>query len=166
MPEKCLVNPCGDSTVLMSLDLVRRFGKQHPAPDPGDPSVSPFRHVPFQITLKSKTKRGKCIPTVFGIHAWNHKNNTSSGTPFSIVISNMWGNSNEKHCAEEKPKRFVSSMAPFLPFYRPLMSDFDVDKMIGKQSSAARFNSSGEWVSGTSGMSGRDGGNEGGNAIS
>ena len=79
--------------------------------------VSSFRHVPFQITLKSKTKRGKCIPGVYGIHVRNHKNNTSSGAPFRTVICNIWGNSNEKHCVRKKPKRFVSSLAPsfFLP---------------------------------------------------
>lgn len=76
--------------------------------------VSSFQHVPFQITLKSKTKRGKCIPGVYGIHARNHKNNTSSGAPFRTVICNIWGNSNEKHCVRKKPKRFVSSLAPFL----------------------------------------------------
>lgn len=97
--------------------LGENVGKQHLVLDLVTLQFSSFRHVPFQITLKSKTKRGKCIPGVFGIHVRNHKNNTSSGAPFRMVISNIWGNSNEKHCVREKPKRSVSSPAPssFLP---------------------------------------------------
>lgn len=45
---------------------------------------------------------------------------------------------------EWKSQRDLSRPWPLPPFYHALMSDFDVDKMIEKQSSVARFNSSGE----------------------
>lgn len=49
----------------------------------------------------------------------------------------------EALCAE-KAKEICLIPGPFSSFYRPLMSDFDVDKMIEKQSGVARFNSSRE----------------------
>lgn len=139
----CVV-PCGDFISSVLLHLVRTLVNNIQRPDLVTPlKVSSFPHVPFQITLKSKTKREKCIPGVFGIHARSHKNNTSSGAPFSAAIGNIWGNSNEKHCASQKPRRFVSLLAPS-SFSPSLMSDFDVDKMIEKQSAPVQFNSGGE----------------------
>lgn len=142
----CVV-PCGDFISSVLLHLVRTLVNNIQRPDLVTPlKVSSFLHVPFQITLKSKTKREKCIPGVFAIHARSHKNNTSSGAPFNAAIGNIWGNSNEKHCASQKPRRFVSLLAPS-SFSPSLMSDFDVDKMIEKQSAPVQFNSDREYVS-------------------
>ena len=45
---------------------------------------------------------------------------------------------------EGKAKEICLVRGPFLLLNHPLMSDFDVDKMMEKQSGVARFNSSGE----------------------
>lgn len=45
---------------------------------------------------------------------------------------------------EWKAKEICLVLGPFLLFNHRLMSDFDVDKMIEKQSGVARFNPSGE----------------------
>lgn len=55
---------------------------------------------------------------------------------------------------QNKSQRDLSHPWPLTPFYHPLMSDFDVHKMMEKQSIVVRVNSSGKKVGGMSGWDG------------
>lgn len=113
--EMFCVIACGDFSIFNAPSHGENAGKQHSVPDLMTPlQVSSFPHVPFQITLKSKTKREKCIPRLCGMHARSHKNNTSSGAPFSAAISNIWGKFKWEALCSPKAKEICLVPGPFL----------------------------------------------------
>ena len=124
MLEECFVLcPAGDSIVLILLDLVKWFGKQHPAFGPGDPlgCFIPTRTVPDNFEVKDKKRK------MYPRGLWNscerpQKQHFIRGTiqkGWSAIYgeiqmrSFVWG---------EKPKRFVSSVAPSSFFFVTILS--------------------------------------------